>query len=105
MVTGASGVAPAAGDQEQPDPVPVPDLTTDKVSVGALEQALLAAVATAPGVARLDRYSTRSAPPAVGFGATIDCADGWRLFLSIGGAKSTLDPQTRLRAVTAETAL
>ncbi|MEZ0096312.1 hypothetical protein [Streptacidiphilus sp. EB129] len=101
MVTGASGVAPAAVGREQPDPMPVPDLGAAKVPVGAVEQALLAVVAAVPGVVRYDRYSTRPVPPAVGFGATVDCADdGWRLFLSVVGMKGTLDPRERIRPVT-----
>jgi hypothetical protein len=101
MVTGASGVAPAAGDQEQPEPVAVPDLTAAKVPLSALEQALLAVAVTAPGVVRVDRYSTRPVPPAVGFGATVDCREGWRLFVSVAGTKGTLAAGERLRSVTA----
>lgn len=101
MVTGASCVAPAAGAQEQPEPVPVPDLSAAKVPVAAVEQALLAVTATVPGVVRVDRYSTRFAPPAVGFGATVDFADGRRLFLSVAGTKPRLVPGERLRPVTA----
>jgi len=37
MVTGASNVAPAGGDQEQPEPVDVPDLGAAKIPIGALE--------------------------------------------------------------------
>jgi hypothetical protein len=101
MVTGASGVAAAAGDQEQPEPVAVPDLGAAKVPLGAVEQALLAVVVTAPGVVRFERYSTCPVPPVVGFGATVDFADGWRLFLSVAGLKGGLAPGERLRSVTA----
>ncbi|MEY9961359.1 hypothetical protein [Streptacidiphilus sp. MAP5-52] len=101
MVTGASGVAPAADGQEQPQPVAVPGLSAAKMPLGALEQALLAVAVTAPGVVRWDRYSTRPAPPAVGFGATIDCEDSWRLFLSVAGTKPRLVPGERLRSVAA----
>ena len=58
-------------------------------------------VAGAPGVVRVSRYSTRSAPPVVGFGATVDCEDGWRLFVSVAGLKGSLAPGERLRSVTA----
>lgn len=100
MVTGASGVAGPAGDQEQPEPVAVPDLRGQKVPLGAVEQALLAVAATAPGVVRWSRYSTRPVPPAVAFGATVDFDDGWRLFLSVAGTKGSLDAKERLRSVT-----
>lgn len=102
MVTGASAVAPAPADQEQPAPVATPDLTAAKVKLALVEQAVLAASAQAPGVVRWDRYSTRPNPPAVGFGATIDCDDTWRLFLSVAGTKSRLVPGERLRSVTAD---
>lgn len=105
MVTGASGVASAAGEQEQPELVAVPDLSAGKVPLGALEQALLAVAVTIPGVVRVDRYSTRPAPPAVGFGATVDCQDGWRLFVSVAGMKGSLAAGERLRPVTAGTEL
>ena len=101
MVTGASGVVGPAADQEQMAPVPVPDLSAAKMSVAAVEQALIAVAATAPGASRWDRYSTRPAPPAVGFGATVDFADGWRLFVSVAGLKGNLTPGERLRSLTA----
>ncbi|WP_042404770.1 hypothetical protein [Streptacidiphilus carbonis] len=105
MVTGASNVAPAASGQEQPELVGVPDLTATKPSLATVEQALLAAAVTAPGVLRVDRYSTRPTPTAVGAGATVDFADGWRLFLSVVGTTTSLDPKERLRQVTADSAL
>ncbi|MHA6757293.1 hypothetical protein [Streptacidiphilus sp. PAMC 29251] len=101
MVTGASGVAPAADAKEQLQPVAVPDLTAAKVPLGAMEQALLAVAVTAPGVVRWDRYSTRPAPPAVVFGATIDFTGGVRMFLSAVGTKGSLAPGERLRPVNA----
>ena len=101
MVTGASAVAPAAGDQEQPELVAVPDLSAAKVPLGTLEQALGAVAVTAPGVVRVDRYSTRPVPSAVGFGANVDCQDGWRLFISVVGLKGSLALGERLRSVAA----
>lgn len=101
MVTGASGVAPAADDKEQLEPVAVPDLSAAKVSLSDIEQALLAVAVSAPGVLRWDRYSTRPTPPAVVFGATIDFTGGVRLFLSAVGTKGSLDSGERLRPVNA----
>ena len=89
MVTGASGVAPAAGEGERLAPQALPELAgAGKVATGQVEQALLAALAagdTEGQVVRADRYSTRSAPPAVGYGLTVDTADGWRLFVACVG--------------------
>lgn len=66
----------------------VPDLTSRPVAVALVEQALVAA-ATADGtsgdVVRVDRYSTHPDPPAVRYGATLECRDGWKLFLSCYG--------------------
>jgi hypothetical protein len=101
MVTGASGVAPAATDQEPLEPVAVPDLSAAKVPLGAVEQALLAVAVTAPGVVRWERYSTRPTPPAVMFGATVDFDGGGRMFLSVAGMKGSLDSGERLHPVTA----
>jgi hypothetical protein len=87
-ITGTSP-APAGlpGDPAGADPVPVPDLTGQPVPVARVEQALIAvAVTRAPGeICRIDRYSTRPDPPAVCYGATIACRDGWKLFLSCYG--------------------
>ena len=84
-ITGASpsGAAPGSGPPGE-GPVPVPGLTSRPVPVAAVEQALIAtAVAHAGGqVCGIDRYSTRPDPPAVRYGATITCRDGWKLFLS-----------------------
>lgn len=75
MVTGASGVAPAANPEERLEPQPQPDLSGGNVPLATVERALVATLATAAGeqIARADRYSTRPAPPAVSYGATIDC--------------------------------
>ncbi|MBO1413254.1 hypothetical protein [Streptomyces sp. FH025] len=66
----------------------MPDLTSRPVAVALVEQALVAA-ATADGtsgdVVRVDRYSTHPDPPAVRYGATLECRDGWKLFLSCYG--------------------
>lgn len=96
MVSGASGVAPAAGPHEQLPPQPRPDLGGGgKVATAQVELALLAALAagdTAGQVVRTDRYSERPVPPAVGYGITVDCADTWRLFVAcIGTARRNED--------------
>ncbi|MFD9594618.1 hypothetical protein ACFWA9_17920 [Kitasatospora sp. NPDC059973] len=39
----------------------------------------------AGGIVRVDRYSTRPDPPAVRYGATLECRVGWKLFLSCDG--------------------
>ncbi|MDH6130058.1 hypothetical protein [Kitasatospora sp. GP82] len=99
MVTGASGVAPAAGDDRLAPPA-LPDLTTSPTQLADVELALLATLArSTEGVVRADRYSTRAQPPAVVFGATVDCTDGWRLFLSAVGTSARAGD--RLRPVTA----
>jgi hypothetical protein len=71
----------------EPAPGPVPDLTGQPVPVAHVEQAMIAtAVTQAPGqICHIDRYSTRPDPPAVRYGATIGCRDGWKLFLSCYG--------------------
>jgi hypothetical protein len=102
MVTGASGVAPAAADQEQPAPVALPDFPQGKAPVGLVEQALVATVVqAAPGVVRLTRYSTLPAPPAVAFGATVDFSD-WRLFLSCAGTSPGTGDRVRPVTVSSE---
>ncbi|WP_042365291.1 hypothetical protein [Streptacidiphilus neutrinimicus] len=93
-ITGASGPAPASattGDTGEADTaaVQVPDLTGSSVPVAHVEQALVATAAEADdpsgGVIRADRYSVRPNPPAVRYGATLECRDGWKLFLSCYG--------------------
>ncbi|MFF2073300.1 hypothetical protein ACFVXG_00925 [Kitasatospora sp. NPDC058162] len=88
-ITGASGSAPAqAPAGTATEKTQVPDLTGRPVAVALVEQALVA-TATADGassdVVRVDRYSTRPDPPAVRYGATLECRDGWKLFLSCYG--------------------
>ncbi|WP_285737166.1 hypothetical protein [Kitasatospora phosalacinea] len=87
-ITGASN-AVSAGERAEPvAEQPVPDLPGDgKAAVDQIELALLAALKAgteAGDVARADRYSTRPEPerPAFRYGATIECANGWRLFLT-----------------------
>ncbi|MFJ6141148.1 hypothetical protein [Kitasatospora sp. NPDC092286] len=90
-ITGASGSAPAVtnGDGDGDGGVEVPDLTGSSVPVALVEQALVAAAVgaddAAGGIVRVDRYSTRPDPPAVRYGATLECRDGWKLFLSCYG--------------------
>jgi hypothetical protein len=87
-ITGTSpGPASLPGDPAGTSPVPAPDLTGQAAPVAHVEQALVATVLThAPGeVCHIDRYSTRPSPPAVRYGATITCRDGWKLFLSCYG--------------------
>ena len=95
-ITGASGPAPTitTGYSDGAESVEVPDLTGSSVPVALVEQALVAvAVAVAAvaaddaagGIVRADRYSTRPDPPAVRYGATLECRDGWKLFLSCYG--------------------
>lgn len=102
MVTGASAVAPPANPEERLEPQPLPNLSGGQVPVAAVEQALLATLATVAGeqIARADRYSTRPAPPAVGYGATIDCTDGWRIFIAAVGTSAR--PGERLRPVASD---
>lgn len=99
MVTGASGVAPAPAKDAPPlQALPLPDLPRGRVPLALVEQAVLAAAVQGQEEAtRLDRYSTKDAPPAVGFGATIDYRDGWRLFVSVVGTSPA--PGDRLRPV------
>ncbi|WP_037603802.1 hypothetical protein [Streptacidiphilus rugosus] len=87
-ITGASGPAPAA-DAVSGEALEVPDLTGPSVPVALVEQALVATAVGADdptgGVLRADRYSIRPNPPAVRYGATLECRDGWKLFLSCYG--------------------
>ncbi|MFE0457756.1 hypothetical protein ACFW1A_00665 [Kitasatospora sp. NPDC058965] len=99
MVTGASGVAPTI-ERKEPDQAEFPDLTTSPVKVADIELALQATILrAAEGVLRVSRYSTRPEPPAVVFGLTVDCSDGWRLFVSAVGTSS--GPGDRVRPVAA----
>jgi hypothetical protein len=85
-ITGAHGPAPATDDGSEA--VEAPDLTGGPTAVALVEQALVAAATSdqARGdVVRVDRYSTRPNPPAVRYGATLECRDGWKLFLSCYG--------------------
>ena len=97
MVTSASGVVPSGTAQDQLDPPPMPVLPPGKASLGLIEQALLATAAAAEGALRIDAYSTRPTPPAVGYGGTLDFSDGWRLFLSCAGTATA--PGGRIRPV------
>ena len=85
-ITGASpaGTAQDSGPARED---PVPDRTGPPVPVAAVEQALIAVAAAHAGdqVSSIDRYSTRPDPPAVHYGATITCRDGWKMFLSCYG--------------------
>src|SRR5689334_15828524 len=65
MLSGASGVAPAAGERLAPQPLTA-----------------LAAGDTDGQVVRAESYSTSPVPPAVRYGITVDMADGWRLFVA-----------------------
>ncbi|MGA5817740.1 hypothetical protein ACPC54_07770 [Kitasatospora sp. NPDC094028] len=71
--------------------IEMPDLTGPPVPVALVEQALIAAATAAEAddpagaVVRVDRYSTHPNPPAVRYGATLECRDGWKLFLSCYG--------------------
>ncbi|GHE25247.1 hypothetical protein GCM10018781_76430 [Kitasatospora indigofera] len=88
MISGASGVAPAAAEGERMAPQPQPELGGGKVATAQVEQALLTALAAADTdgqIVRADRYSTRPAPPTVGYGITVDAADTWRLFVACVG--------------------
>ena len=88
MVSGASGVAPAADEDERLAPQPMPELGGGKVATAQVEQALLTALAsgdTDSQIVRADRYSTRISPPAVGYGITVDTTDSWRLFVACAG--------------------
>ncbi|MFF2546487.1 hypothetical protein ACFVUY_28535 [Kitasatospora sp. NPDC058063] len=90
-ITGASGPAPTitTGDGDGDGSVEVPDLTGSSVPVALVEQGLVASAVAADdpagGVVRVDRYSTRPDPPAVRYGATLECRDGWKFFLSCYG--------------------
>ncbi|WP_329491132.1 hypothetical protein OG618_32290 [Kitasatospora sp. NBC_01246] len=91
----ASGPAPTVttGDGDGDGGVVVPDLTGSSVPVALVEQALVAAAVAAAvaaddaagGIVRVDRYGTRPDPPVVRYGATLECRDGWKLFLSCDG--------------------
>jgi hypothetical protein len=95
-ITGASpvGTAQDSGPAGE-NPVPVPDLTSRPVPVANLEQALIATALAHAGdqVCGIDRYSTRPGPPAVRYGATITCRDGWKLFLSCYGTTRPGQPR------------
>jgi hypothetical protein len=86
MITGSSGHSVPSGTRLGPQPLP--DLARARVPVAAVEQAL---VTTAAGAdehfVRADRYSTRpeAQRPTVTYGATLDCADGWTLYLACLG--------------------
>ena len=99
MVSGASGVAPAAGEDECLAPRPLPELGGGKVATAQVEQALLTALAagdTDGRIIRADRYSTSPTPSAVGYGITVDMADGWRLFVAcVLWGRSVLRDETR----------
>ncbi|MEV7358005.1 hypothetical protein [Kitasatospora sp. NPDC091276] len=84
-ITGASGPAPTITTGDGAESVDVPDLTGSSVPVDLVEQALVASAIAAGGIVRVDRYSTRPDPPAVRYGATLECRDGWKLFLSCYG--------------------
>ncbi|WP_042365697.1 hypothetical protein [Streptacidiphilus neutrinimicus] len=90
-ITGASGPAPTVVADDGPETAEVPDLTGSPVPVASVELALVATATAAgaddpsAGVFRVDRYSTRPNPPAVRYGATLECRDGWKLFLSCYG--------------------
>jgi len=95
-ITGTSPTGTAPGSRPSgEDQVPVPDLTSRPVPVARVEQALVAvAVARAGGqICSIDRYSTRPAPPAVHYGATIGFRDGWKLFLSCYGTTRPGQPR------------
>jgi len=94
--TSPSGTVPASEPPgADPVPVPAPDLTGPPVPVAQVEQALIAtAVARAGGqISHIDRYSTRSDPPAVRYGATIGFRDGWKLYLSCYGTTRSGQPR------------
>jgi hypothetical protein len=84
--------ASAPGDKyDQPEGEPVlgekPDAPAVSGTPGTpehLEAALIAAVldADAGEIAAVDLYSRRPAPPAVGYGATILCHNGAKIFLN-----------------------
>ncbi|MFB8235578.1 hypothetical protein ACFC58_03410 [Kitasatospora purpeofusca] len=79
ILTGDGDPAPVLG--EKPPAMEAPALTDDPATV---ERALVARLLAAdPGeIASADLYSTRSVPPSVGHGATIDCHDGSRVFIN-----------------------
>ncbi len=73
----------------------MPDLTGRLAAVALVEQALVAtatAVDASCDVVRVDRYSTCPHPPAVRYGATLECRDGWKLFLSCYGTARPEQP-------------
>jgi hypothetical protein len=84
-ITGASGPAPTITTGDGAESVDVPDLRGSSVPVALVEQALVASAIAAGGIVRVDRYSTRPDPPAVRYGAMLECRDGWKLFLSCYG--------------------
>ena len=83
MVSGASGVVPVAGEDERRAPQQLPELGGGKVATAQVEQALLTALSagdTDGRIIRADRYSIRPTPSVVGYGLTVDMADGWEAF-------------------------
>jgi hypothetical protein len=82
----------APGDRyDQPEPEPVlgdkpeaPQATAKAGSPEHLEAALVAAVLAAdPGeIAAVDLYSRRPEPPAIRYGATLDCHDGSKIYIN-----------------------
>jgi hypothetical protein len=91
MVSGASGVVPLGEAGEHLAPGALPEPSGGKVATAWVEQALVTALAAGDverHVLRASRYSTRPVAPAVGYGVTVDCTDGWRLFVAcIGTAR------------------
>ncbi|MFI8086189.1 hypothetical protein ACIF6L_36015 [Kitasatospora sp. NPDC086009] len=85
----AGGPAPTVATGDGDGGVGVPDLAGSSVPVALVEQALVAAAVAADdavgGIVRVDRYSTRPDPPAVRYGATLECRDGRKPFLSCYG--------------------
>ncbi|MGY0466936.1 hypothetical protein ACW14Y_42755 (plasmid) [Kitasatospora sp. cg17-2] len=87
-VTSAPGENLGGGDDpasvlgEKPPAMEAPAALTDDPAT--VERALVARwLAADPGeIASADLYSTRTVPPAVGHGATIDCHDGSRVFIN-----------------------
>ncbi|MFJ5926473.1 hypothetical protein ACIQF6_28110 [Kitasatospora sp. NPDC092948] len=87
-ITGAQGFAAAPEDGGGPGPQPVPNLAGGKTATADVEQALLAALMSDVDeghVVRVERYSTGPNPPTFRYGATIDCRDTWRLFITCVG--------------------
>jgi hypothetical protein len=88
MITGSSGHPVPVGARLGPQPLS--NLAGPRVPVAEVEQALVTAAAGADSeghFVRADRYSPRpeAERPAVVYGATLDCADGWKLYLACLG--------------------